>query len=304
MRQYGNEIQLYPGSDGKVREVILAEHAGFCFGVQRAVDAVYDEIGRSGDIYTYGPVIHNDIVVRDLEKRGVRIISSEDEIDAVNSGTVIIRSHGVSRAIFEKLSNKPGIKLIDMTCPFVQRIHRIVDSQSRSGKRIVIIGNVGHAEVVGHMEWSVSPVDVIETREEAEAFDAPPETPLCIVAQTTFHSKKFEEFVAILNNKGYNNFYVENTVCNATGIRQQEAALIASRVDVMIVIGGKNSSNSAKLFEICKKECERTYFIQSLEELDLKLTPQDRSIGITAGASTPKNIIEEVQRYVGTGTDI
>ena len=116
MRQYGNEIQLYPGSDGKVREVILAEHAGFCFGVQRAVDAVYDEIGRSGDIYTYGPVIHNDIVVRDLEKRGVRIISSEDEIDAVNSGTVIIRSHGVSRAIFEKLSNKPGIKLIDMTC--------------------------------------------------------------------------------------------------------------------------------------------------------------------------------------------
>ena len=285
------------------RRIILADHAGFCFGVRRAVDAVYSEIETGESIYTFGPVIHNEIVVNDLTARGVRIISTPEEIDSLKSGTLIIRSHGVSREIYDRIRANRSIKLVDTTCPFVQRIHRIVEEQSRLGRSIVIIGNVGHAEVEGHIGWSSTPVTVIETREEAMAFDKPLNTPICAVAQTTFHSKKFEEFVAILKSRGYN-IYVENTICNATEIRQQEAAEIASEVDIMIVIGGKNSSNSAKLYEICKKECARTFFIQSLEELDLKLTSQDMSIGITAGASTPKNIIEEVQRYVGTGTDI
>ena len=279
-------------------KVITAENAGFCFGVKRAVETVYEEAKKQQPVYTFGPIIHNDVVVRDLEKKGVRVIHSVEEAAKLTSGTVIIRSHGVSKETLEALKANTAIHVVDATCPFVQRIHDVIAEQSAAGRKIVIIGNKGHAEVEGHIGWSSRGAEVIETEEEARAFTCAPEEPLCIVAQTTFNAKKFEELVAILNERGYNK-YVMNTICNATSIRQEEARRIASAVDIMIVIGGKNSSNSAKLFDICSKECDNTFFIETREDLELHLTGSE-TVGITAGASTPNIIIEEVQSYVRT----
>ncbi len=286
----------------QTRKIIMAEKAGFCFGVQRAVDKVYAETEKGGQVYTFGPIIHNETVISDLAERGVRIIHSADEAEALHGATVVLRSHGVTREVFRKLSENKEIRLIDATCPFVRRIHEIVEERSRAGDYIVIIGNVGHAEVEGTLGWSEGPASVIETAEEARAFRLPDGMPLTVVAQTTFNARKFEEFIAILKEKGYNGFIV-NTICSATSERQAEARRISRQVDAMIVIGSSTSSNSAKLFEICRRECDRTFFIQSYEDLGPGDLAGAGTIGITAGASTPRNIIEEVMEHVGNGTN-
>lgn len=284
-------------------EVIRAEHAGFCFGVQRAVDTVYERIENRGEdappIYTFGPIIHNEEVVRDLQKRGVRVIDSltdAEEIPEAERGTVIIRSHGVERSVCESLKEM-GFEVVDATCPFVKRIHNIVEKESVAGKSIVIVGNAGHPEVEGIKGWSESATYVVESVEEAENLPLLPGEELCIVSQTTFNYKKFQDVVEIFKERGYNGSVV-NTVCNATEVRQAEARELAARVDVMIVIGGTHSSNTRKLYEICRQECEMTYYIQTLDDLHLRLPESFRLVGITAGASTPNNIIEEVQNYV------
>ena len=277
-------------------QVITAKSAGFCFGVEKAVAAVYDEAAKGGKIVTYGPIIHNEAVVEDLKGKGVGEIESEEEIPKYADGTIVIRSHGVPKALYDRLMES-GARIVDTTCTFVKRIHNIVWQASNEGRKIVIIGNHGHAETEGTVGWSATPAAVIETREEAEAFSADPSVPITVVAQTTFHSDKFEELVAILRNKGYN-IQVNNTICNATHERQLEAKAIAKQADVMIVIGGKGSSNTARLYEICKAECEQTCFVQKAGDLKLNLSGKEKLIGITAGASTPKNIIEEVQKDV------
>ena len=277
-------------------EVILAEHAGFCFGVKRAVEQVYEQADTGKPIYTYGPIIHNEEVVKDLENRGVHVLHSETELKTVTEGTVVIRSHGVSKAICEKIEQQ-GLECVDATCPFVKRIHNIVEKESNAGRRIVIIGNAGHPEVEGIMGWSRVPATVIESIEEAENFIAAEDEEICIVSQTTFNYNKFQDMVEIFKKKGYN-VSVVNTICNATEVRQTEARKIAAQVDVMIVIGGNHSSNTRKLYEICKQECKNTYFIQTLDDLQLDLPKSVRLVGITAGASTPNKIIEEVQNYV------
>ncbi len=284
-------------------EVILAEHAGFCFGVQRAVDTVYEQIGNRGKegrpIYTFGPIIHNEEVVEDLGKRGVRVLDSLADAGAVpegERGTVIIRSHGVEKSVCESLKEL-GFDVVDATCPFVKRIHNIVEKESAAGKSIVIVGNAGHPEVEGIKGWSAAATYIVESVEEAENLVLRPEEELCIVSQTTFNYKKFQDVVEIFVERGYNGSVV-NTVCNATEVRQAEARELAARVDVMIVIGGTHSSNTKKLYEICRQECEKTYYIQTLDDLHLRLPESVRLVGITAGASTPNNIIEEVQNYV------
>ena len=277
-------------------EVRLAKSAGFCFGVKRAVQTVYEQVEKGGKIYTYGPIIHNEEVVKDLEKKGVCVIESEEELSKLTEGTVIIRSHGVPKKIYE-IIEKQGLECVDATCPFVKRIHTIVEKESGEGSKIVIIGNENHPEVEGIKGWSQTPAAVIESEEEALEFKAENDEKICMVAQTTFNYNKFKELVEIFQKKGYN-VSVVNTICNATEERQTEAKEIAALVDVMIVIGGKHSSNTRKLYEICSKECENTYFIQTLDDLHLELPKAVRLIGITAGASTPNNIIEEVQNYV------
>lgn len=277
-------------------EIILAKSAGFCFGVERAVNKVYEEADGGGRIYTYGPIIHNREVVADLEARNVHVVESEEEVRALHDATVIIRSHGVSRET-DQLIRDSARKCIDATCPFVKRIHRTVETESAAGRKIVIIGNPVHPEVIGIMGWSSTPVTVIQTAEEARNFSVPEGKEVCVVAQTTFNANKFQDLVDILKEKSYNVICV-NTICNATHERQSEAKAIAARADIMIVIGDRSSSNSAKLYEICRKECSDTHFIQTWNDLHLTLTGAEKVIGITAGASTPKNIIEEVYNHV------
>ncbi len=277
-------------------EVILAQSAGFCFGVRRAVDKVYEQIGTGQRIYTYGPIIHNEEVVKDLERRGVKVLEDEKGLAALKEGTVVIRSHGVPKRIYS-LIKKNKLTCIDATCPFVKRIHDIVEKESGEGRQIVIIGNAGHPEVEGIMGWSRTPAAVVESAKEAENLSVDSHKPLCIVSQTTFNYNKFQELVEIFQKRGYN-VNVVNTICNATEVRQTQAREIAARVDAMIVIGGRHSSNTRKLYEICREKCEATYFIQTLEDLHLELPKTAALVGITAGASTPNNIIEEVQNYV------
>ena len=277
-------------------EVILAQHAGFCFGVERAVEQVYEQAATGKPIYTYGPIIHNEEVVKDLAQKGVRVIESVSELAQIKEGTIVIRSHGVARKVCELIKER-GLECVDATCPFVKRIHNIVEKESEAGKRVVIIGNAGHPEVEGIMGWAKTDTTVIGTLEEAQKFIYNPGEELCIVSQTTFNYNKFQDMVEILEKKGYNGSVV-NTICNATEVRQTEARKIAAKVDVMIVIGGNHSSNTRKLYEICRQECVNTYFIQTLDDLHLDLPKSVRLVGITAGASTPNNIIEEVQNYV------
>lgn len=278
-------------------KVIKAKTAGFCFGVKRAVDTVYKQVEKcEGPIYTYGPIIHNEEVIKDMEKHGVQVLRDEDELDAITGGTVIIRSHGVEKRIYDKLIAK-NIRIVDATCPFVKKIHNIVQRESQNGKYIIIIGDPKHPEVEGIRGWAGERISVIQNAEDVKNLSAKEGERICIVSQTTFNYNKFQELVEIISEKRYD-VSVLNTICNATKERQTEARNIAEEVDAMIVIGDKHSSNTQKLFEICAKACKDTYYIQTLGDLDLNQLRSVETVGITAGASTPNNIIEEVQNNV------
>lgn len=272
-------------------EVILAKSAGFCFGVKRAVDTVYEQVGK-GRVYTFGPIIHNEEVTKDLEEKGVHIVDTEEELAALSEGTVVIRSHGVERNIYDVIE-KNGLELVDATCPFVKKIHNIVDQDSAKGKQIIIVGNKEHPEVQGICGWCNTKPFVIESGEEIQDLLISDEIPISLVSQTTFNYKKFDKIVEIFEKRGYN-ITVYNTICNATEERQKETAAIAKQVDAMVVIGGKNSSNTQKLYNISKSECDNTYYIQTLVDLDLATFESVSRVGITAGASTPNQIIKEV----------
>ena len=279
--------------------VELAKTAGFCFGVKRAVDTVYQQIEqyRGEKIFTYGPIIHNEEVIKDLRSHGVEVLNDEEELKTADADVVVIRSHGVAKYIYDILEER-GITCVDATCPFVKKIHKIVAEKSTEGSYIIIIGNSEHPEVQGIRGWAGERVTVVQTPEDAERFELPDkDQKVCIVAQTTFNYNKFKELVEIISKKRYD-IVVLNTICNATKERQTEARQIAARVDAMVVIGDKRSSNTQKLFEICKEECLNTYYIQTLDDLDINQLRSVESVGITAGASTPNKIIEEVQNNV------
>ena len=284
-------------------KVKVAKTAGFCFGVQRAVDKVYELIGSCPDrLFTLGPIIHNEEVVNDLEKKGVRVASEDDLRTLPEGSTVVIRSHGVGKEVYDHLE-ECGLSYVDVTCPFVLKIHRIVEKESRAGAHIVIIGDPDHPEVVGICGWCMGPYTVIRTEQDALDFVFPADKSICIVSQTTFNYNKFKDLVEILSKKRYDNTVLNilnilNTICNATEERQREAKSIAGEVDTMLVVGGRHSSNTQKLFEICKKECGNTYYIQTPVDLDSEMFQCSSYVGITAGASTPKKIIEEVQEHV------
>lgn len=282
-------------------KVELAKTAGFCFGVKRAVEMVYAqaEKHKGENVYTFGPIIHNEEVIKDMEKKGVSVIHSVEELEKLEDGIVIIRSHGVPKSICDMLTEK-GIPYVDATCPFVKKIHKIVAEKSAEGYHIVIIGNASHPEVEGIKGWAGEKVTVIQDTEEAEAFKGGGQTSsdkVCIVSQTTFNYNKFKELVEIISKKMYN-VIVLNTICSATKERQEEAHGIAKRAGAMIVIGDKRSSNTQKLFEICSNACADTYYIQTLDDLDMNQLRSVETVGITAGASTPNKIIEEVQNNV------
>ncbi len=282
-----------------MKEVILAKSAGFCFGVKRAVESVEKAAEKAeGPVYTLGPIVHNGQVVKNLEEKGVRVIQDEDELDGIHEGTIIIRSHGITRALREKLDGL-GVNVIDATCPFVRKIHKIAEKCGREGQVLIIAGDPQHPEVQGILGWTEGESIVIENLEQMEQLELPPGKKAVLVAQTTFNASKFEEIVESFEKKRYHN-YVEKTVCSATDERQAEAREIARKVDAMIVIGGAHSSNSRKLYNICREDCRNTYFVETLVDLELKPFQSLSRVGITAGASTPNSIIEEVREYVRT----
>ncbi len=284
-------------------KVKTAKTAGFCFGVKRAVDKVYELIENGvSPIYTLGPIIHNEEVVSDFEKKGVTVISEED-IPKLREGTVVIRSHGVGRRIYDMLKTA-GNFLCRRNLSFCSE-----DTQDRgTGKqgrktdyhiwRSFPPGGKRDLRMVRGV-----PVLFSETERMQKILSRIRGEYPCIVSQTTFNYNKFKELVEILCKKRYDNNVLNidnilNTICNATEERQKEAQSIAGEVDTMLVIGGRHSSNTQKLFEICKEECGNTYYIQTPVDLDSEMFHHSSYVGITAGASTPKKIIEEVQEHV------
>lgn len=275
-------------------KVHLAENAGFCFGVKRALDMVTEEISEAGgQIYTYGPIIHNEQVVSEFREKGVYPIDEDEDLSELPPGSIIIRSHGVGKEVMDDLILN-GFLIIDATCPFVTKIQKTVEDYSKQGYKVVILGDPNHPEVKGIIGWiNGNDYEIVENEEQAKSLKAKEGQKIILVAQTTFSHKKFKELVEIIKKKEY---YVLalNTICSATETRQTEAVEIARKVDAMFVIGGKNSSNSRKLFEVCKEVCDDTYFIQSSADIDPSVLQSVYNVGITAGASTPEKIIKEV----------
>ena len=286
-------------------EVKLAKTAGFCYGVQRAVDMVTKaaEEGKR-HIYTYGPIVHNETVVEDLRAKGVDIIDDMDmlrrmiESGELRDAAIVIRAHGAPREVFDLIEQSGlSIEVIDATCPHVKRIHDIVKKQREAGDRIAVCGDPEHPEVIGILGQIEDDAVVIRDREDAKRLELPEDTRLTLVSQTTQSVTKFQDIVDILHKKRYYTNVID-TICNATQRRQSEASGLAHECDAMLVIGGSNSSNTRKLYDICHSECQRTYLIQSITDIKGTIDHSVRCVGITAGASTPRTIIEEVFKYV------
>lgn len=276
----------------------MAKTAGFCFGVKLAVNLVY-KLSENNEkpIYTYGPIIHNEEVINELAARGVKVIDDLSKLQEYPVGTIVIRSHGVTEAE-ERILRNSGFIIEDATCPNVKKIHNTVNEHSRRGETILIIGDRNHPEVQGIKGWCVNTrVEIMDSIDEAECFTAEKDEKICIVSQTTFNLNKFEQLVEIIREKRYD-ISVINTICNATRERQEEAQSLAAASDCMFVIGSMTSSNTRKLYEICLNTCANTYYIQTINDLESCSVQEVHSVGITAGASTPHKLIEEVQTNV------
>ncbi len=275
-------------------KVTVAKSAGFCFGVDRAVKMVYGELEKNTRVATLGPIIHNQDVVNDMQSKGARIVDTVDELEP--DETVVIRSHGVGRAVYEQIAEK-GCRMLDATCPFVSRIHKIVAEKSKEGYFILIAGDKTHPEVqgiVGHCDENCLVFkDNFELNNFFEKNYKKLQKRLAIVAQTTYNIVVWDECLKVIP-KDDKNIVIFDTICNATDARQSDAAELAKDSDIMLVVGGRHSSNTVKLYEVCSQYC-KTYHIENADELDSLELPAADSIGITAGASTPAYIIKEVQ---------
>ena len=275
-------------------KITVAKTAGFCFGVNRAVNMVYELLENGKKVCTLGPIIHNPQLVEELGEKGTRIVNSPDE---VNKGeTLVIRSHGVPESTF-KYADSLGVEVVDATCPFVSKIHKIVNEQSKNGDIIFIAGDKNHSEVIGIMGHSSTDTFVFSDEEELEKiYNNNPkikEKSISVVAQTTFNAKKWSKIQKNLK-KLYTNAKIFDTICNATSTRQDEASQLSKENDAMIVIGGRESSNTAKLFDVCSSFCENTHLIQTADEINSEWFADCDCVGVVAGASTPARIIKEV----------
>lgn len=273
-----------------MKEIKVAQYSGFCFGVKRAIEITTDtatEYKGDKQVYTCGPLIHNKIVTDELESKGVKIINSPKE--ALKNDVVIIRSHGEGKDFYDK-ANEIGFKLVDATCPFVKKIHDLVKNAHDKKENIIIVGDYKHPEVIGINGWCENEGLVINSVEEAKQVKA---DNYFIVAQTTIQKSHFDNIVEQLT-KNKCKLLINNTICNATNARQESCKRLSQKVDVMVIIGGRESSNSQKLYELSKKYCQKAYFIENIKDLPLKDIELCNKIGIAAGASTPERLIKEV----------
>lgn len=274
-------------------KITVAESAGFCFGVNRAVKMVYELLESNKQVYTLGPIIHNPQTLAELGAKGVKIVESPDEVP--QGGTIVIRSHGVSQAVFDRILAL-NLDYVDATCPFVAKIQNIVSHASMEGSTILIAGDALHPEVKGiqgHCSGSCYVFNnAVELQNIVTNIYFEKNIPVCVVAQTTFSVSEWENCLKIIK-RVYTNAIIFDTICNATAKRQSESEFLSHQCDAMVVIGGRQSSNTAKLRDVCEKNCV-TFLIESADELPLLALKQAACIGITAGASTPASIIKEV----------
>lgn len=279
-------------------EVILGKTAGFCPGVINAITKT-EEILKNEDkkIYCLGELVHNRQVIQHLENMGLETIEKIDEVK--NKEKVIIRAHGITKEVYEYAKNN-NIKLVDLTCPKVLKIHKQAEALAEKGYFIILIAQKNHPEAIGTISFCGKFRKIIENIEEVPSIikeiNKSKKKKVAIISQTTFSMKKFEEICESLkeNLEADVNLEIYNTICNATSLRQKETAQIAEEVEAMIIIGGKNSSNTKKLYEIAKESCPNTFLIETKDELDIKQMNKFNKIGIMAGASTPNASIEEV----------
>lgn len=278
-----------------MKQFLVAESAGFCFGVRRSVEMAESVLARFGSCLSYGELIHNDDVVSALQEKGMRVITSPSEAGC--GDRVIIRAHGVSRSVIDSLE-AAGAEVVDATCPRVKHIHRIVSRAAEEGQYVLVIGMRNHPEVEAICGWCGA-CSVIESEEEASAWaQLHPDLvdhPICVVVQTTQTQRFFKNCVNSLK-KRCTNLRIFDTMCFATFTRQNEAAELASRCDAMVVIGGKHSANSLHLAQICQEACPNVQFVERAAELDLVKLAGCETVGLTAGASTPSWIIKEVRK--------
>ena len=277
-------------------EIFVGKTAGFCYGVERAVNGAKEEIRKNKEqIYCLGEIVHNKQVIQSLEKAGIKFIEQIEE----SKGKTIIRAHGISKKIEEK-AKKIGIKLLDYTCPNVLKIHEMAEEYSKNGYYIFLLGNANHPENIGTISCCGKKYDVIENENEVyralKNFEKSKIKKLLIISQTTYSLEKFYIIEEIIKNELPKNIQIEirNTICKATELRQKETQELSKKVDYMIIIGGKNSSNTKKLYEIAKQNCDNTICVETSEEINLEELEENFKIGIMAGASTPKESIEEV----------
>jgi 4-hydroxy-3-methylbut-2-enyl diphosphate reductase len=273
--------------------ILLARNAGFCFGVEKAVsltERLAD--GGEGPIYTLGQIIHNRRVTDRLEAKGVRIVEGPEGVE--RPGKLVIRAHGAPPALIGRFA-RADVRIYDATCPYVKKIHELTAKKSEEGCRIVIIGDATHPEVVGINGWCGGQAVVVDSPEAADALadTLDPSARLCVVAQTTLAEEFWNRVTERLLAR-FPSIELHKTICKATADRQKEAVDIAKRSDAMIVIGEPNSSNARKLYEICRKHCPRTHLVGGADDLAGLDLPADGTVGVTAGASVPNWVIDEV----------
>ena len=292
-----------------MKNILIADNAGFCFGVKRAMNMAWNELDKSDKvaIYALGPLIHNKQAVAKYEERGMLTVDTIEEIEKIESEKIrqgigedkdremIIRSHGVSKSVYDEAKLK-GIPIIDTTCPFVRKIHYLANKCYEDGKQLIVIGDKNHPEIIGINGWSSHSAIIAKNLEEIYNISFDTEKDYFIVAQTTMNEKEFDAIINYIRSLDVK-FEVENTICSATRVRQESARELAQKVDLMIVIGGKHSSNTQKLVKICQDIVD-TFSIETKEDLDRNLLEKYHTIGITAGASTPDWIIEEVINFL------
>ena len=275
-------------------EIILGKTAGFCYGVKRAVDGAKEELSKTKDtLYCLGEIVHNQEVINELRNKGLKFIETIEEA----KGKTIIRAHGVKKSVYEK-AKKMQINLCDYTCPKVLKIHEIAEEYAQNGYYIFLSGSKTHPENIGTISFCGKNCSIIEKIEDVEKeinnFRKSHCKNLLLISQTTYNLDKFLEIENLIKNELQGEVIVKNTICKATQLRQLETKEIAKKVDCMIIIGGKNSSNTKKLYDIAKETCNNSICVETKEEIDMNNISKCEKIGVMAGASTPKESIEEV----------
>lgn len=268
-------------------KIIIARNSGLCYGVRRALNITREtRQKRSGNVYTLGDLIHNPQVIADLKKQGIQPVSNPDRL---SGGTVIIRSHGVSPEVYKQLETK-NIKVVDATCPIVKKIQRLVEMLAKEKVEIIIVGNREHPEIRGLIGFSRGQGIIVENEDRARRI--PHKKKRAVLAQSTQDLYLFEKIVAVLIEKT-EELKVYNTICRFTQERQKSTSELASQVDTLFIVGGKNSSNTNKLYQISKRILPNTYFIESADQIELEMVNGAQRIGLSGGASTPPEAIEE-----------